>query len=449
MSLGMSGFLGMGTVGESTDTTALLTTGQRPKNWREQILYLYANGTLPLTGLTARMRSEKTDDPEYNWWDQTIEATNFTITAGTIYTEATLTTAYVSGGTQGQTVYIKTTAANASTIVPGMVILMRDASNVDMDVLGRVSAVTVNGASSYLTTVLLEADDNSTTDLSDCDTILVVGSAYEEGAAMGSARAFKPTKHYNYTQIFRTALSLSRTAEQTKTRTNPQTYQKMKQEALEMHGIDMELAFWFGKPYETTLNSKPIRYTGGVMNWIKSNTYATTYNVSNYATDDSIDGGAYNGKAWTASGGGYDWFNSMLERVFRYGGKERWAVCGNGAILGIQRLAAATGSIQLQPVATRFGMNIMSWVTPFGTVNLTSHPLWNQQTMMRNMMVLLEPQNIIYRYIQDTKFYPDTSGNNNGNRIDGKNEEWLTECGLEFHHPETCGILYGVGLNNA
>jgi hypothetical protein len=445
----------MGVVGESTDTTALLTTGQRPKNWREKILYLYGNGTLPLTGLTSRMGSEATNDPEFNWWDQTIEATTFSFTAGEVYTEATLTTAYATtgGGAQGATLYIKTTAANASLVVAGMVILIRDASDYTVDVLARVSAVTVNGASSYLTVVLLEADDNGTVpssaNISDCDTILVVGSAFEEGAAMGDARAFKPTKHYNYTQIFRTSLSLSRTAMQTKVRTNPQTYQKMKREALEMHGIDMELAFWFGKPYETTLNSKPIRYTGGVLNWIRSNTYAAANNISNYATDDSIDSGAYNGKTWIAAGGGYDWFNSMLERTFRYGGKERWAVCGNGAILGIQRLAAATGSIQLQPVATRFGMNIMTWVTPFGTVHLTTHPLWNQQAMMRNMMILLEPQNIMYRYIQDTKFFPDNDGNNKGNRIDGKNEEWLSECGLEFHHPETCSILYGVGLDNA
>ena len=449
MGIGMAGFLGMGTVGESTDTTALLTTGQRPQSWRANILKLYGNGTLPLTGLTSQMASESVDDPQYNWWDQVIEATTFTITAGTIYTEATLTTAYVSGGTQGSTVYIKTTAANASLIVAGMVILMRDASNVDMDVLGRVSAVTVNGASSYLTTTLLEADDNSTTDLSDCDTILVVGSAFEEGGAMGDARSFKPTKHYNYTQIFRTSLSLSRTAQQTKVRTNPQTYQKMKAEALEMHGIDMELAFWFGKPYETTLNSRPIRYTGGVFNWIKSNTYAAANNISNYATEDTIDNGAYNGKTWIATGGGIDWFNSMLERVFRYGGKERLAVCGNGALLGIQRLAMAHGTFNLERIPNKFGMDIRQWVTPFGTVYLQTHPLWNQQAMMRHRMALLEPQAYRYRYIQDTKFFPDPDGNNKGNRIDGKNEEWLTECGLEFHHPETHGILDGVGLDNS
>lgn len=39
---------------------------QRPKNWREQILYLYPNGMAPLTALLSKMKSEKVDDPESN-----------------------------------------------------------------------------------------------------------------------------------------------------------------------------------------------------------------------------------------------------------------------------------------------------------------------------------------------------------------------------------------------
>ena len=32
---------------------------------------------------------------------------------------------------------------------------------------------------------------------------------------------------------------------------------------------------------------------------------------------------------------------------------------------------------------------------------------------------------------------------------DGTKEEFLTECGLELHHPEAFGILKGIGLDNA
>jgi len=50
-------FLGMRGTGDWVD-------GQRPKNWREQILYLYPNGMAPLTAILSMLNSEKTDDPQ-------------------------------------------------------------------------------------------------------------------------------------------------------------------------------------------------------------------------------------------------------------------------------------------------------------------------------------------------------------------------------------------------
>ena len=36
-----------------------------------------------------------------------------------------------------------------------------------------------------------------------------------------------------------------------------------------------------------------------------------------------------------------------------------------------------------------------------------------------------------------------------GNRVDGTLEEYLTEVGLEFHHPAKCAFLTGFGSANA
>ena len=38
---------------------------QRPKSWREFILYEYPNGSAPLTAITAKLKSEQIDDPEF------------------------------------------------------------------------------------------------------------------------------------------------------------------------------------------------------------------------------------------------------------------------------------------------------------------------------------------------------------------------------------------------
>jgi hypothetical protein len=45
-------------------------------------------------------------------------------------------------------------------------------------------------------------------------------------------------------------------------------------------------------------------------------------------------------------------------------------------------------------------------------------------------------------------FIPD-DGEHGHNRLDGTKEEWLTECGLEYHHPVKFGFLSGFNTDNA
>jgi hypothetical protein len=63
--------------------------------------------------------------------------------------------------------------------------------------------------------------------------------------------------------------------------------------------------------------------------------------------------------------------------------------------------------------------------------------------------MLIKPTNLKQRTIDDTDFYGEGDKQNTGhNRIDGTKEEYLTELGLEYHHPETMGMLYGVGKDS-
>ena len=52
------GFLGLRGTGD-------WATDQRPKSWRDGILYLYPNGMAPLTAMTAKLKSQKVDDPQF------------------------------------------------------------------------------------------------------------------------------------------------------------------------------------------------------------------------------------------------------------------------------------------------------------------------------------------------------------------------------------------------
>jgi len=427
-------FLGMRGNGDWEDD-------QRPLNWRQQIMYLYPNGMAPLTAILSMMGSEAVDDPQFHWWTQEQSAVGGTV--NNVYTDPGLLAPYVTGADAGDTLHVNVSATLGNRVREGHQILLRDASDWTVDVVGKVTGV-VRGVTATLAVRLLEDDDNSTLgDLSDCDTFKIIGNMNPEGGEMPDAIALNPTKVYNYTQIFRTPLSITRTARKTRLRTGDQ-YQKMKAEALEMHSWEMELAYLWGIRTENTGdNGKPERTTQGLINFIR------TYAAAN--CDDFSTNATYAGLTWAAQG--EIWFKIMLELIFRYGAEEKLCLCGSGFLLGIDALAMAGGQINLQPAQKSYGMDIRSWITPFGTIHMKTHPLFSHDATTRNMGVILEPKELTNRFIDDTAFFGESSAKSHPDgygqrRIDGTNEEFLTESGLEFGLPQKCAVLNGVGIDS-
>jgi len=433
----MPGFLGMRGTGNWVD-------GQRPMNWREQIMYLYPNGQAPLTAILSMMGSESVDDPQYYWWTQEQTAVGGEVSG--VFTLPDLSAAYVDSKVISDIVYVQITTLLANRIREGHQILLRDSADYRVDVVGKIIGVSRGTLSSVLAVKLLENDDNSPdTNLSTCNTFKIIGNINPEGGEMPDAIALNPVKVYNFTQIFRTSLSMTRTALKTKLRT-PEQRQKAKAEALEMHSWEMELASLWGIRTENIGdNGKPERTTMGVINFIRQ------YAASN--CDDYTLNPAYAGLDWTADGGGQTWLKNMLEKIFRYGAAEKLVLCGSGFLLGIDALASSSSITQLAPGAKTYGMEIRQWMTPFGVVNMKTHPLFSYDATTRNMGVIIEPKELTYRYIDDTTFYGESSQKQHAEgygqrRVDGINEEFLTEAGLEFGLPQKCGVLNGVGLDN-
>lgn len=410
-------------------------TGQRPKNWREAILYLYPNGSAPLTAMLSLMRKESTDDPEYNWWTKRLPIQGGDVT--NIYTDVALSSAYTSGGNENEVIYVKAAEAVIEEFRIGMNCLLRDASDYSVDVNAEVKAVVKNGASSYLAVKLLEDDDNSSLgDLSDCDRVLGIGNANEEGADTPDGMNYDPTKYYNFTQIFRDAYEITRTASKQKLRTGDQLKEN-RREALELHSIGMEKAFLWGiRTEKASASGKKKRTTWGMVPMIVGNT--TSDNIDSYKTNSS-----YSGKTWLE--GGEDWLDDILAKIFRFGSMEKLAYCGYAALGGLNKLAKTYGNINLVPNAGVYGIKIIEWVTPHGVLYLKTHPLMSYEATNINTMIIFEPKNVKYRYIDDTKLKKNVQGNG----VDGQIDEFLTEAGLEFHHPDTFGYLNGVGEDNA
>lgn len=431
MTVSTLGFLGMRGTGD-------WVTDQRPKHWREKILQLYPNGRAPLTAILSKMRSEKVDDPEFNWWERPFPSQGGAITA--VYTDDDLSVPYTAdNAAAGTTLYIKLAEAVAKEFKAGHIVLLRklDVANggasedLDVDVVAKVTAVTINGASSFLTIVTREADDNSPTNgISDCDYIQIIGSSHEEGADTPNPVAYDPTKIYNYTQIFRNSLEMTRTAQRTRLRTGD-AYLQAKRDCLELHSVEMEMATLFGIPTETTgsVEGKPERTTGGIR-WF----------INNYASANRCNFKSDGGGTWAANG--EDWLDEKFEVIARYANPaDTLILAGSEAVLGINRLAKLSGQFQLSSATKAYGIRVNEWVTPWGTWNMITHPLFSRNQQLRRCLVGTTPKNILSRIIDDTMF----KENRQGRGEDGRKDEYLTELGFELHFPETFFWFDNVG----
>lgn len=414
----------------------------RPKDWREMIAFLYPNGRASLTAILAMMSKERAKDPEFNWWTEELQAVsalgNVEFSPGVAWEHGTH-----GAGSEDDTVYFNlTTNADYAKFREGHVVMIRFAS-ATTGVIDDCRAIVLTSPSTGLMTMKLLEDgaDVDDTGLEGATIIINIGSAHAEGAGIPTALSTDPVKYTNFTQIFRTSLAITGTQLETDLRTSPEAYQKLKMQALERHGFEMEFAFLFGKKREEAGGTgNPRRFTDGIVNFIETNVSA---NIRNWMTDT----GYGTGSAWKSTNG-VAWMEESLEQVFRFGSEEKLMLCGTTALLNLERLMKFESTINIEPVQNVYGFDLRRWTTSFGTIFIKTHPLFSSVSSLRHMGLILEPRNITYKHIKnrDTKFFPDKDGNNSGNRIDGRYEEFLTECGLELMHPKTMMIMNNIGL---
>lgn len=403
-------------------TTANFVANQRPENWRETLLMLYPNSPdaakAPLTALTSKMKSEKTDDPIFHWWEKALDDRRLKLNEDLdnsetgIDVDQTYKTAFIvkAGdilmieGT-GELVRVASdpTAATSITVTRGVAGTSATAHD-----------PTVAGANPYM---------------------VVVGSAFEEGSLAPSGVNYDPNEKSNYTQIFRSTMEMTRTAMQSRLRTGDQV-KEARRECLEYVGIDMERAFWFGKKAATTLNGKPLRYTDGIISQITAGAPGNVISVADYDPDGRID---------------LDWIEQVLmEPAFRYGSSEKVAFGSNVALLALTTAVRKNGTFNIDTGVKEYGMEFTRITGAFGTMMFKVHPLFNQMrggttagtqfNAVANNVYILDMPFIRYRYLQDLKYEGDLQAVGQ----DAMKAGYIAECGLEVHHPTAHFIVTGL-----
>jgi len=372
---------------------------ERPKNFREMILWRNPNGSAPLTALMSKMKSESVDDPEFSWWEEELNPIRVQ-EAGTGLLAASTNVTLVSGGLN---------------LVPGDVLLVETAdADVYSNELVEVSSVTNDTA-----IVIKRGVAGTTAAAVPAGTYFTkVGNVYEEGSRAPDSSTRNPVKLTNYCQIFKTSYEITNTAKITRTRTGDPLKNDKKRKMFD-HSVALEFAWLFGKPFEDTSGTKPKRYTGGLRHFITTNSkvYTTT------PTEDVFLDDTY--------------------KVFDYNagnaGNERIVFAGNGFLNSLNKLArnSASTRINFDGSLKAYGMQLQRWILPQGTLYVRTHPLLNTHATYTNSAFIIDPSAIVYRYMRDTRPQEGIQPPDQ----DSLKGQWLTEAGLEIRHEKTMAYL--------
>lgn len=376
--------------------TGSYSAGERPQSYREMILLLFPNGMAPLTALTSKLRSEAVDDPIFHWFEKDVSQQRGAITA-----------AFTNVAT-GLVV------ADSSIFRAGHVI-QDEATGEQMLVTADPTTATGLTVQRGFGTTPAAASSGST------DALYIVGNVNAEGAGSPNVVYYNPTQPQNFTQIYRTPLYLTRTAMKTRLRTG-NAREEAKREALQLHSIEIEKSFIFGQPYQTIgSNGQPMNATGGVISFLGQD--PTFTNIVDFAGTVTI-------ATW----------ENMMESAFRYGSAEKLLLAGSTMINILNQMTKRASVMNVVPGTESYGMKLIEYITPFGTLYIRIHPLLSIHPTYRSWGLIVDLEKLIFRYIDDTTFRPNVQTND----TDGEKDEFLTEAGLEVQHQKAHVLVKNV-----
>lgn len=380
-------------------------TDERPKNFRELIMWMNPNGDTPLTALMSKVQKQSVDDPEFSWWDEPVASVRLQVAGTVAIGETTIVIDSVDPGAS-------TLGVNwglATHLKPGDLLLVEPAAdNATFD--HEVIAVdTVIGATSF--TVKRAQAGTAEAEITNDLFLLLIGSQYAEGTAEAKSTSRNPIKYSNFTQIWKDTYELTGTAEQTRVRTGDPLKNDKKRKMWD-HARGIEWAMLLGRKSETTgANGQPLRTTDGLRTIIPS---ANTTVFSSAVTVSS--------------------FLDAVSPVFNFNspaGDERIILCGNTFLNELNKMVQIDSNTQIQygPVIKLFGMNLREYILPQGRLLLRTHPLLNRHALYQASGFVIDFSSIRWRPMKarDTKFIDNIQQKGE----DSRRGMWITEAGMQ------------------
>ncbi len=350
------------------DVISLLDVNRYP------ILAILTNaGKDPVTKQGKAMKKKETTDPEFKWYEDDIGTRQLT-GSGTVDPD---------GGN------LTVTAQSQYCQVGDVILVALQKWVFEITAIVDANTVTVGAEKGGATGAAASAVGD----------VWIIGNVNQEGAGLRAIKGTTPSEKLGYCQIFRTPFGVTETAKNTQTliKENDFDYQRRKK-GIE-HMIDIERAFIYSKKSKDTSGTHPKRFSEGVLNII------TGYATANVDTEAE--------------------FETWLESAFAHGNTEKYLFASAAVVSMINGWAKN----KLQMVATdkAYGLTILRYISPHGTLNIIKHSLLTGTTY-GNYAIAIDMECLTYRYLsnRDTKLLTNRQAPGDDERVD----EYLTEAGL-------------------
>ena len=288
---------------------------------------------------------------------------------------------------------------------------------------------------SYISVVGIPLTDSTNVTFADDAKGQVIGSSWAEGTKAPMGWEDSMLDREGYCQIFKTAMNLfSGTAMATRYRGIADEYKRVWTEKLMEHKMDLEQAFLFGMgDFNTPAVDSSTRYTWGILPYTEA--YGKVYNMS-YASsgyDAFLD--AMEDFFAPESGNGGSKLVLASRKVITYLNK-----LGNGSFMN-NSVGADQYRLDVNNIPGNFGHTVTKVSTIFGDLHFVAEPLL--RGMWEDYSIAIDMSNVAYRPLAGNGISRDTfiETNVQDNGIDGRQDQIITEAGLEISLPETHAVL--------
>jgi len=253
--------------------------------------------------------------------------------------------------------------------------------------------------------------------LVDNDEIIILDIANEEGAAVPTARSTLKDLAYNYTEIIRTPISMTRTTMNTAMLGEERDWDYQKKTQGIRHAEKIEHKFLYGGRSLSRTGTETKRTMGGLVNTITTN----VYNAGGTLTENN--------------------FNvNVVEPAFKRGRGSAYRVLLASPRLNSVICNWGNNKVQTNVGGNKLGMVINQYISPHGIIYLIPHHLISGTVGLAG--ILIDPEKITYRFLQNS----DTMLKNDvvKSGVDGQTDEYLSEVTIQAKNESLHALVKNV-----